>query len=87
MCSTPQNCHHSTSRPYFDIISIPLDIKNLPNPTAPSELPDKPQISYNIIRNPKLGFFKQYEQLCTFKQYERLCTFKQYERLCISWNG
>ena len=49
MCSTPQNCHKSTSRPYFGILSTPFDLnKNLPNPTPPSELPESLKIKSNF---------------------------------------
>ena len=46
-------------RPNFDIIPPPFVIKNTPNFTAPSELPEIPKIKYksykNILKNGKLG--------------------------------
>ena len=42
--ATPQNLHKSPSRLYFGIFSTPVDIKNMPHPTAPSEFPENPVI-------------------------------------------
>ena len=54
MFSKPQSRQKSTPRPNFDIIPPPFDIKNMPNLTAPLQLPEKPQIQLkneNITKN------------------------------------
>ena len=48
MFSKPQNHHKSTPRLNFAIIPNSFDIKNTPNPTAPSESPENPQINLKI---------------------------------------
>lgn len=49
MCSTPENCHESTSRPSLGAFSMPIQStsKNQPNPTEPAEL------LVNLQTNPK----------------------------------
>ena len=46
--STPQKLIKSTSRLKFGVISTPIDIKNTPILTPPSELPESPQIKFKI---------------------------------------
>ena len=38
----------STARPCFGILSTPIDIKNQPNPTPPTEMLESPHIQFKI---------------------------------------
>ena len=54
MFSTPQNCHESTSRQYFRLISTPFNIKYMPHPTPTPDLPENPNIQFlNYKQIPK----------------------------------
>ena len=46
MFSNPQNHHNSPPRPISTIIPNSFNIKNTPNPTAPSESPETPKIKF-----------------------------------------